>query len=272
MDQNQTITIINWERYNPRTDTKRPSWFRCENNLLTWAERIGLDNDGILVWIYLKCTASQFNKPSWEYRPAMIAKYANVSIIKVEQAIRTLERAESVRVIADDPGESRTDAVQNLHATELTERTEDFERKRIKHPKLDFEALYKAYPRKLGKAKGIAKLEKTIKTQEQYDQVRKALEKYSRHVITSGTEEKYVQHFSTWVNNWSDWADADAGTVNLKTVPGSSPSQPAPIQDDRGEPSWDDIRKNGWGGKKPPQASAPPPPLPAPHAEGDPAL
>lgn len=68
----------------------------------------------------------------------------------------------------------------------------------------DFEAIYKAYPLKKGKAKGMAKLKKLIKTKEDYDRIKASVMAYAHAV--SGSDPRYIQHFSTFMNGtWEDY-------------------------------------------------------------------
>lgn len=82
---------------------------------------------------------------------------------------------------------------------------------------LPFEEIYKLYPRKIGKASGIRWLKSHVKTQEKFEKVKAACERYSSYVKREGWEEKYIQHFSTWVKRWEDWATVTE--EQLKSVP-----------------------------------------------------
>lgn len=68
----------------------------------------------------------------------------------------------------------------------------------------DFDAIYKAYPLKKGKAKGMAKLKKLIKTKEDYERIKNAVMAYANAV--RGSDPRYIQHFSTFMNGtWEDY-------------------------------------------------------------------
>lgn len=77
----------------------------------------------------------------------------------------------------------------------------------------DFDAVYKSYPRKMGKKKGLAVCRAKIKTPEQYEKLRQAVDRYSAHVKTAGTEPEFIKHFSTFMNSWEDWLDPETGTA-----------------------------------------------------------
>jgi hypothetical protein len=88
-------------------------------------------------------------------------------------------------------------------------------------PVFDFEEIYKLYPRKLGKAEGISRLKKTIFTPEDFDALKLAVENYSKHCASQGTEEKYIKHFSSFVGtqdkpHWRDWINYSVSNAKPK--------------------------------------------------------
>lgn len=68
------------------------------------------------------------------------------------------------------------------------------------------EELYKQYPRKKGKQQGIKKVCKYLKdgtyTKEQ---ILNAINNYKQEINKNNTEEKYIKHFSTFMNNIEDY-------------------------------------------------------------------
>ncbi len=86
----------------------------------------------------------------------------------------------------------------------------------FKISKSDIDALYKQYPRKEGKSKGIDKLLADLKTPQDIEDYKRAQLKYVQSCTQKKTEAKYIKLFSSFVNCWRDWLDDDAGTVALK--------------------------------------------------------
>lgn len=78
------------------------------------------------------------------------------------------------------------------------------------------EDLYKRYPRKMGKKRGMEKLKKIIKTETDFEAFLLAIENYKRYLIREGVEAQYIKYFSTFVNEYEDWIDDEAGTVELE--------------------------------------------------------
>lgn len=78
----------------------------------------------------------------------------------------------------------------------------------------NFEKIYEEYPRKLGKSLGIRRLQQKIKTKERYDLLLNAVINFKHVCEMAGTEEKFIPHFSTWVNKWEDYIPSnEAGGV-----------------------------------------------------------
>lgn len=110
--------------------------------------------------------------------------------------------------IAQVLGEQTCLVVDNLYNLVSTHETRELAYKaieRIKKEKLDFHAIYKDYPRKIGKKSGIKWLQTHIKTHQKYKQLQTALKNYIEHV--EGWDEKYIKHFNVWVKKWDDWLE-----------------------------------------------------------------
>jgi len=75
-------------------------------------------------------------------------------------------------------------------------------------PAFDFEALYRRYPRKEGKQKGLDYCEETITTAAQYEALSRSIANYAAQV--QGKDPQYTKHFSSFMRCWRDYIDAPA--------------------------------------------------------------
>lgn len=75
------------------------------------------------------------------------------------------------------------------------------------NPALDFEGLYRTYPRREGKAAGMKKLRSTIKTEAEYLAFKGAMEAYIKLVKDRKSELQYIKQWVTFVNNWTDYLE-----------------------------------------------------------------
>jgi hypothetical protein len=55
------IKILKWKEYNPRTDVRKPSWFRLENRMIEDQDFDALTHEEFKAWIYVLSVASQNN-------------------------------------------------------------------------------------------------------------------------------------------------------------------------------------------------------------------
>jgi hypothetical protein len=77
----------------------------------------------------------------------------------------------------------------------------------------DLEEIYREYPRKEGKAPGLKKLISDIKTVEDLESFRLAVQKYRKWCEERKKEPEFIKMFSTFANNWREVLDADWGTT-----------------------------------------------------------
>jgi len=71
----------------------------------------------------------------------------------------------------------------------------------------DLEVLYKIYPKKEGKTKGLQKCKSIIKNESDYNSILNAIENYSKKCNDEETEKKFIKQFSTFMNCWEDYSE-----------------------------------------------------------------
>lgn len=83
----------------------------------------------------------------------------------------------------------------------------------------EFEALWKLYPRKLGKAKAEKAYKKARENGVTFAKVERGIKLYCAQIFALKTEEKFVKHGSTWFNGecWND--DYGCGAEVPQTEP-----------------------------------------------------
>jgi hypothetical protein len=75
-----------------------------------------------------------------------------------------------------------------------------------------FEEVYQSYPRKEGKSNGFKIYQRDIKSPEDRNLLIAAIQNY---VAKKSDRPEYMLHFSTFMGQWRDWLDPDAGTIRL---------------------------------------------------------
>jgi ribosomal protein S27AE len=96
----------------------------------------------------------------------------------------------------------------------------------------DFELIYKNYPRKIGKKKGMLSCKRLVSLPESYNKLTAAVNNYAAHCKRNGVEEKYIKHFSTFMGEWEDWVDNPPPVVSTKPADTRAAWPPGWTEDD----------------------------------------
>lgn len=107
------IEIVNWAKYNPRKDYKKPWWFALSNTITTDEVFCEFTDAEFRAWIHILCTASVQNTN----KPKLFFKYAERSAgIRREPLLAAMEKLKTLGVIKI-PNRSRTESVPDPVAT-----------------------------------------------------------------------------------------------------------------------------------------------------------
>lgn len=87
-----TVEVANWEKFNPRGDVKRPSWFRMENDTALGAEFFGLDSDQKWLWVVILSLTSQRNGEPVVWNSGYIQANTGISAAKQEVTLAFFEQ------------------------------------------------------------------------------------------------------------------------------------------------------------------------------------
>lgn len=83
-----------------------------------------------------------------------------------------------------------------------------------------FEQIWAQYPRRLGKKAAERHFRATVKSEADFERIKRALQNYVKKLEADRTEEQFVKHGSSWFNSWEDWTDyAPPRASNAPRVP-----------------------------------------------------
>jgi uncharacterized protein YdaU (DUF1376 family) len=85
----------------------------------------------------------------------------------------------------------------------------------IKVIKYDFNIIYDQYPKKLGKKQAESHFNSSIKTDQDFENIKKALNNYLQ---CKQVKDGYIQNASTWFNNWQDWINYEEPKTEEDTI------------------------------------------------------
>lgn len=73
--------------------------------------------------------------------------------------------------------------------------------------------VYRRYPKKVGKAEGMKRALRLIRTPDDLVALERALDRFLAYHARVQTEPQYLPYFSSFMSSWTDWLDEDAGVV-----------------------------------------------------------
>lgn len=176
------------------------------------SEKLSFSKDTVIRWLkYLEKTDR-----------VAVSRTTRGSIVTIHNWAQYQAQSQEAETDAShQPSSSRPVAV---HQPTLIEEVKKRRKKEKTYSSVfDLEAAYENYPLKEGKSKGIQKLSREIKTQEDYEALLRAIDKYSRSEKVSNG---YIKLFSTFASEWRDWTAQDVG---LRATP-STPVKSAEIK------------------------------------------
>lgn len=217
--QTLVVKIRSWEKYNKRKDIKRPHWFALSNTILEDPDLFNLTNGEMLAYIYILCQASKKQSDEISINLTHAQKVSN---IKQSDMLNAIEKLNKLQILID----IRTESVQNPYGSvrdpnasvrHTTLQDTTLHNKTIQnnaHFEMGvrvFNDLYKSYPKKIGKAKGLARLKTQLKSDEDINNFNLAVKNYCNYCSNNAIEQRFIKHFSTFVNEWQDWLDPETG-------------------------------------------------------------
>lgn len=114
MARGQTITILNWEKFNPRSDVKNSSWYRKDHAIHFDPDWAHFTAEELNVWDHALALASLKNKPTYRLNISSLAKGARVATEVVDSALKKLVELECVKITGSHQMQD-LDAEPNLY-------------------------------------------------------------------------------------------------------------------------------------------------------------
>jgi hypothetical protein len=248
---NLTVTIKNWDTYNPRNDVKNPSWFRMSNGFFEDPDFYDFTAIEIQTWIYIMSLASKKSSATITINFTHAERIGRIKRRELLEAAKKLQAIHVITVDVTDAERERNGDVTETHATlhNKTDITDITNTSTLTRASVlaSLDLLYRRYPKKRGKAAGIKRLAGMVKTQDDLDSVTRALDTYLRYLKREATEPRYILHFSSWVSEWRDWLDNDAGKIVLVSSPQIPLVAPPREKEPEHEPPPADLLKSHGG-------------------------
>lgn len=235
------IKINEWEKFNPRSDVKKPSWFRLDNSLIEDPRFYFLSGDEFKALIYIFSLASKRNSDVVDVFLDHAHRVCNINKDALTTVIEKLKQYQIVTVVTLRP-RTRTYRARNVdvtssHATlqdttgqDTTEHDKTLPTNIVDAPatsagRFDFESVAKLYPNNKGRSEGVKRLGALIKTESEFSDFKKSVENYAEQIRLDKTEPKFIKYFSSFVGSkksghpWVDWVSHVPTRSRIKNNP-----------------------------------------------------
>lgn len=215
------IKFNKWEKYNKRQkDIKRPYWFAMSNEIFLDPFYCDLDLKQRQAFLWLLCEASRQNK----YGELEVSEklFEQITGLNRSCLLDTIDAMYDKSLISKGAAGWRQEGGRIATATEhnKTEQRTIVQGEAVAcaPEKFSFkesvDRIYQLYPRQEGKARGMAVLAKTLKTEQDLADFEKAVTNYAAKCRNENTEKKYIKLFSTFVGTkevqtWRDYTNSN---------------------------------------------------------------
>jgi hypothetical protein len=204
------IEIRHFAKYIKRGDIKTPNWFAVDHNILLHPDFFPVSGDEFKAYVWIIGVAAHLNASKIRVYPEVCASQLRIPVEVVHSSIEKLneKRWDVTNPLRRRTGNNKASCptVQDSTIQNITNRETNTAIAAV----FDFDFVYNLYPKKLGKSQGLKTFNRTIKTTTDYDRLVLAVQNYAAHVDAEKTEPKFIKHFSTFMNQWSDWIEYKA--------------------------------------------------------------
>lgn len=94
-----TITIKNWDKYNPKRDQKNYTWLRLDNDISNDTKLFGLTAAQKFMWVHLLCLASKANRADIFIDLRQLERALEIDLKSIRDALEFLERRNILSVV-----------------------------------------------------------------------------------------------------------------------------------------------------------------------------
>lgn len=227
LENSYIIEAPGFEEHNEKSKGKGLNWFRVNVRMYGSQKYLRLSSTAKLLWHLILSEVASSSSRCALIHPNSIKRVVHGNQSGIQRALNELSSIQWIRIVRSPTNlltNPLTNSCNGSKEPTCVLEDEDWNKEpqepvvlktnaangtKPKTLRLDFDALYKIYPRKEGKKRGIEICKRQIKTQDDYNKLELAIKNYAR--IKKGSE--FIKHFSTFMNEWSDWLDPDAGKI-----------------------------------------------------------
>ncbi len=194
-------------------------WFKCDSKLAFRADMFDVSLEGRAIWIFLLGIMADKKSDEFELTYKFISHHnCSISNESIDEILNKLKENGHIEYFVNEHEKSigyhnsklQTPAVTQIREDKIREdksnaQIKDCEQK-SKISNSDIEELYKIYPRKQGKKRGVSKLVSHFKKKpDDYERVKISIQNYAHYIALNKIEMQFTKHFDSFVSEWEDW-------------------------------------------------------------------
>ncbi len=122
------VEIVQWAKYNPRTEAKAWSWFRLDNDFFTDPDFYDLTTAQLLVFVYLCCRQSKAGGTVFKLNPRQTAETVKSDPETILETLRVFEALGKIRILPLDEARRRTSTYVDVRESTFTPKSVPYER------------------------------------------------------------------------------------------------------------------------------------------------
>lgn len=115
------IRIVNFEKFNPRSDVKSSSWYRMDNLFTQDSELFEIDSDGKIVYVHLLGMASRALGGDFTINESLIGVILNIPTKKIKASIQALLAKGKIEVLSASKSSKSAATIVNNEDTIVSE-------------------------------------------------------------------------------------------------------------------------------------------------------
>lgn len=207
--------ITNWDEYQERADRPNYTWFKLHSEICDSAFWHKTGHAEKILFLFLLAQRNKSRRKTFFVKDIQLEAYCQIG---KKDLLTHIDKLVSLGVIQEHsrqiPAQPREDSRQNVGSRLEEKRIEKNNAHSASAPvSLDFESLYKKYPLKKGKTRGMKLCQREIKSEADFQLLSQAIDNYSREIKAEKTAPRFIKHFSSFMNCWRDALESSKPTA-----------------------------------------------------------
>lgn len=197
------VTVCNWEKFNYRKDTKKPSWFRFDHDFFENHNFFDFSDHEIRVWLYVLCQASK--RSGWFIWNDKHSE--RIGCVNPKMKNQTLLKLQSLELLHMDVTDTHEDVTSKHEVVTSPCSTNGRTNERTGHLASEFDAIWNSWPIKVGRRQARERFLHQVQSEDRLEEFRSAVQNYLE-MKSQEREPRYKQlRYFIGANSKPEWVN-----------------------------------------------------------------